>query len=180
MYNLDSGEVGHMDFLRLNHINDYNNTIGRVDIAYKLRDMYQHDNWIRKRRWWWAIWNWSLGLQLINAYIKYVNLNVQDGKRKIYLLSHHDLRKSIALSWINPEAVHYSKILSLSRNRGWDTADASVAPTITMDKMNSSKTRYTEVNADYVTSTKKLSSIILYTPLYDYLDILKNSYYIPH
>ena len=32
VYNLDSGEVEHMYFLRLNHIYDYNNTMGVVEI----------------------------------------------------------------------------------------------------------------------------------------------------
>ena len=98
-----------MDLLRLNHIDDCNNTIGGVDIAYQLRGTYQNDHWFCNRKWWWSIWNWSLGVHLVNAYIVYVNLNVQEGKRKEDILSHHDFCKSIALSWIYPEAVHYSK-----------------------------------------------------------------------
>ena len=37
VYSVDSGEVELMDFLRLNHIDDYNNTTGGFDISDQLR-----------------------------------------------------------------------------------------------------------------------------------------------
>ena len=40
LYKVDSVEVEQMDFLRLNHIYDYNNAMGLVDIAYQLRGKY--------------------------------------------------------------------------------------------------------------------------------------------
>ena len=52
VYNLDSGEVKHMDFLRSNHINNYNNTIGVFDISYKLIETYQPAHWLCNRKWW--------------------------------------------------------------------------------------------------------------------------------
>ena len=79
------------------------------------------------------------------------------------------------LSWIDPEAVNYSKFISLSRKTGQDTEYVSVSSTIMMDTLNSSKTIPTEVNDDSVASTRNLSKIILDTTLYHYLDTLKKS-----
>ena len=59
-----------------------NNTMGGVDIADQLRGTYRPDHWLRNRKWWWAMWYWSLGVHLVNAYIMYVNLNVLAGKNK--------------------------------------------------------------------------------------------------
>ena len=58
---------------------------------------------------------------MVNAYIMYANLNVQEGRRKKDVLSHHDFGKSIALLWIDPVAVHYSRLISLSKKTGQDT-----------------------------------------------------------
>ena len=46
---------------------------------------------------------WGLGVQIKNAYVMYTTLNLQNGRKKIDLISHHDFRKRIALCWINPE-----------------------------------------------------------------------------
>ena len=86
-------------------------------------------------------------------------------------MSHHEFRKSIALSWIYSETVQHYKSISLSRKTVWDTEDVSVTSTITMDTFNSSKTRATAVNYASVTSTRKLSRVRLDTTLYHYLYI---------
>ena len=98
-------------FLKLKQIDDYNNTMGGVDRAYQFRGAYQTDHWICNRKWWWAIWDWSFGVHLVNTYIMFINQNVQEGQHKKDLLLYHDFRKSIALSWIDPEDVHYSKVI---------------------------------------------------------------------
>lgn len=64
VYNIDTGGTDDLTFLRLNRIDDYNNTMGGVDIADQLRGTYRPDYWSRNRKWWWAIWNWCLLLQL--------------------------------------------------------------------------------------------------------------------
>ena len=46
---------------------------------------------------------WGLGVQITNAYVMYKTLNLQAGREKKDLISHHDFRKRIALYWINPE-----------------------------------------------------------------------------
>ena len=112
---------------------------------------------------------------MVNSYIMYININVQEGHHKTDPLSHHDFCKSISLSWIYPEAVHYSKLISLSKNIGRYTEDSSVVSTITMDTFNSSKNRDMEVNHASVASTSKLFIIRLDTTLDYYLDIGKKS-----
>ena len=87
VYNVDTGEIEDLDFLRLNQIDDYNNSMGGVDIADQLRGTYCPNHWLRNRKWWWAIWNWGLGVQLVNAYKLYVNVQMQDRKKKSLVTS---------------------------------------------------------------------------------------------
>ena len=75
-------------------------------------------------------------MHLVNAYIMSVNINIKEGKCKKDLLLHHDFRKSVALSWIDTEAVHYSKVIPISRKTGWDTEYVSVDSTIKMNTFN--------------------------------------------
>ena len=100
------------------HRDPANRAIARWD---QLWGAYRPDHWIRNRKLRWAIWNWILGAHRTNAHIVYVNLHEKEGKRKTDLPSHHDFCKSIALSWINLEAVRCSKVISLSRKTGGDT-----------------------------------------------------------
>ena len=96
--NVDSVEVEHINLLRLNQVNNYYNTMRVVDMVDKLRGKYQPDHCLCNRKRWWAICNWSIRVHMVNEYTMYVNLNVQEGKRKKYLLSRNDFSKSIALS----------------------------------------------------------------------------------
>lgn len=105
VYNVDSGITEKMKFLRMNHIHQYNHTMGNVDIADQLRGSYDFKYWLRNRKWWWSLWNWGLGVMLTNAYIMYVKVNEGEGVDKKHIMSHHDFRKRIALHWINHE--HY-------------------------------------------------------------------------
>ena len=175
MYNLDRGEVEQMNSSRLKNINNYNNTMWGVNTADQLRGAYRHYHWIRNIKWWRDIWNWSVRVHMFNAYIMYVNLNVQAGKLKKYLLFYYELCKPISLSWINPEDVHYSKVISLYRKIDWDTENSSVASTITMDKFNSSKIRATEINNASVAIISNISRIRPYKTLDHYLDIGEKS-----
>ena len=71
-YNVDSGEVEQLKFLRLGHINKYNKEMGSVDPVDQLRGSYRLDTSIRNRKWWWSIMFWSIGVMLTNSYIMYV------------------------------------------------------------------------------------------------------------
>ena len=75
VYNVDSGEVEELRFLRLNNIDKYNKEMGNVDLADQLRGTYRLDKSTRNRKWWWSIMFWSLGVMLTNAYIMYVKVN---------------------------------------------------------------------------------------------------------
>jgi hypothetical protein len=69
VFNVDTGMMETMRFLRLNHINDYNYGMGHVDLSDQLRDHYRMDHWLRNTKWWWAIFFWALGVIITNAYV---------------------------------------------------------------------------------------------------------------
>lgn len=47
MYNVDTEEVEILEFLRMGHTDNYNNTMGHVDVADQLRGFYCLDAKIR-------------------------------------------------------------------------------------------------------------------------------------
>ena len=57
-----------------------------VDVAYQLRNNYRFDHWLRKRKWWWYIIFWDIGVILVNAYIVYRRVNLEAGVSKSDLL----------------------------------------------------------------------------------------------
>ena len=103
VYNVDTGKVELIKFLRLNTINSYNEEMGNVDVIDQLRGSYRCDTGVRNRKWWWSLWFWALGVMLVNSYIMYTKLHPSHGRQKKDLLSHHDFRRAIAMYWINEE-----------------------------------------------------------------------------
>ena len=101
VFNVDSGRVEKIWFLRLNVNDFYNHAMGNVDVSDQLRNTYRFDHWLRKRKWWWSILFWWIGVMLVNAYVYYISVNIAAGVKRKDLLSHHDFRKAVALSWIN-------------------------------------------------------------------------------
>ena len=53
-----------IEFLRTNIQNKYNNGMNDVDVSDQLRKVYFFNRWLRKRKWWWAIFMWVLGVIL--------------------------------------------------------------------------------------------------------------------
>ena len=53
VYNVDTGMLETMIFLRLNNIDHYNFSMVNVDLSDQLRDQYRMNYWLRKRKWWW-------------------------------------------------------------------------------------------------------------------------------
>ena len=98
VYNVLTGAMEVMRFLRLNLIDDYNNDMGHVDVSDQLRNQYRFDHWMRNRKWWWVIYFWALGVVFVNAYIIYVAVMIEAGQTK-QLLSHHDFRAAVAIEW---------------------------------------------------------------------------------
>jgi hypothetical protein len=107
VFNVDTGRLEMMKFLRLEQNNFYNNSMGDVDVSDQLRNQYRFDHWLRMRKWWWSILLWWVGVMLVNAYIFYKRINKENGVDPSQLVSHHDFQKAIAFAWINPEK-HWS------------------------------------------------------------------------
>jgi hypothetical protein len=103
VFNVETGKLETMRFLRLEQNDFYNNSMGDVDVSDQLRNQYRFDHWLRMRKWWWSILLWWVGVMLVNAYIFYKKINKENGVDPSRLLSHHDFRKAIAFAWINPE-----------------------------------------------------------------------------
>ena len=51
VFNIDTNEWEEIDFLRMNFINNYNFTMGHVDVSDQLRGSYQIDIWVHNRKW---------------------------------------------------------------------------------------------------------------------------------
>ena len=58
-------------FYRMSLADEYNNKMGNVDVGDQLRNYYRFDHFIRKRKWWWSIWMWAVGVCLTNSYVLY-------------------------------------------------------------------------------------------------------------
>jgi hypothetical protein len=99
VYCVDTGSVEVMKFLRLNINDDYNHDMGHVDISDQLRNYYRFDHWQRKRKWWWSIFFWGIGVLLVNAYVSYKEFCAQNG---IKPMPHYKFREAIGLAWIDP------------------------------------------------------------------------------
>jgi len=88
-------------FLRCKINDDYNNGMNGVDMADQLRGSYRIDRWMRKRKWWWAIWMWGVQVLLVNAYVLYKTAHLFMWKKnKKSLMSHYEFRRQIALAWL--------------------------------------------------------------------------------
>ena len=124
VYNVDTGLVEEMVFLRLNEIDSYNNNMGDVDLADQLRGSYRIDFWLRNRKWWWSIMFWAIGVILTNAYIVYKKVNEEFGVSKHKIMSQHDFRRQVAIAWINPK--YYANangdiVLKTGNKRTWES-----------------------------------------------------------
>ena len=78
-FNVDTGMVETLIFLRMKLIHEYNNTMGGVDPADQLRRNYFIDKEVRNRKWWWSILFWSVGVMITNAYVIYLRANLENG-----------------------------------------------------------------------------------------------------
>ena len=99
VYCVEMDQVEKLKFLCLNINNDYNHDMGGVDIADQLWNYYRFNHWMRKRKWWWLIFFWALGVLLVNTYVAYNTYMVSIGKQP---MSHYNFHKAIALAWIDP------------------------------------------------------------------------------
>ena len=100
VYNVDTGLIETMKFLRMNNIDHCNYSMGHVDLSYQQINMYRMNFRIRNWKWWWSYLLWGLGAQIINAYVIYKRLNFQHRIKKEDLILHHYFIKRIAIYWI--------------------------------------------------------------------------------
>jgi len=98
VFNVDTNKMETMNFLRLNINDSYNNDMGHVDVSDQLREVYKFNSWLRNYKWWWSIFQWALGVLLVNSYVVYKKTCEADG---ITPITHYEFRKAIALSWID-------------------------------------------------------------------------------
>ena len=136
VYNVDTGKSEILRFLRMCNIDEYNRTMGNVDIADQLRGSYRFDHWLRNRKWWWSILFWAIGVMLTNAYVMYVTVCDEYDIPKRDRKTHLEFRKDIALAWINPKEYMADQKQAaaktpMSRRRKRD--DASGVSGITLD-----------------------------------------------
>ena len=132
VYNVNSRMMEKLTFLRMNHIDNYNNTMGNVDPADQLRGVYRLDHWVRNRKWWWSMLFWSLGTMMTNAYICYLKVNADYGTPKNKLLSHHDFQKQIAIDWIRASDVEEQFEIKTAATRKRKAPSSSISP-LTID-----------------------------------------------
>ena len=102
VFNLETMKEEKMLFLCLNLNDDYNNSMGHVDVSDQLRNQYRMDHWLRMRKWWWSLFMWGFGVLLTNLYICYTKEMTRAGKGKKDMLSHYDFRAAIARAWLDP------------------------------------------------------------------------------
>lgn len=86
-------------FLRLSVNDSYNLNMNNVDIADQLRGNYRSDRWMRKLKWWWALFFWGHNTMLVNAYVTYKTFILNKGKTP---LSHYEFRKMVVLAKLSP------------------------------------------------------------------------------
>ena len=53
-----------------------------VDLADQLRGTYRIDKGVRNRKWWWSILFWEIGVMILNAYVMYLKINLENGQKK--------------------------------------------------------------------------------------------------
>jgi hypothetical protein len=105
VFSSSTGKYEKLKFMRLNINDNYNKEMGHVDVSDQLRNYYRFDHYMRKRKWWWSLAFWGIGVQLVNAYVVYCKvMEANDVPRKDWF-SHYDFRKSVALDWINEKQI---------------------------------------------------------------------------
>ena len=101
LYNVDTGKVEALKFLRFNQIDKYNNGMGNVGVANQLTGVYRLDRWVRNSKWWCSMMFLSMGVILINSYKFYLQMCKEEVVKPRYK-EQYQFRKAISEYWINP------------------------------------------------------------------------------
>lgn len=71
--------------------------MGDVEIADQIRGTYRIDKWMRKYKWWYAIFWWGFQVLMVNSYVCYKSCMEEHGLNPI---SHYEFQKFIARAFI--------------------------------------------------------------------------------
>ena len=94
VYCVETEQVETMMFLWLSINNEYKYGTGGVDIVDQLQNYYCFDHWMHKRKWWWSVFFWAIGVFLVNCCL----LQEIHGVQKMKPISHYEFHKAIALA----------------------------------------------------------------------------------
>jgi len=86
-FNVETGMIEILRYLRMNTIQEYNNTMGGVDLADQLWGTYCVDKEVHNIKWWWSILFWSICFMITNAYVIYLKINLDNGIKKRIIIS---------------------------------------------------------------------------------------------
>ena len=132
VYDKKTNKSKNSTFLWLN-INDlYNKEMGNVDIADQIRGAYRIDKWMRKYKWWYAIFWWGFQVLMVNSYVLYKSHMNKHGLKP---LSHYEFNKFISRVYITGE--NASKKLKRERDN-----DASIGNSTSTSSIK--KIRFTD------------------------------------
>ena len=93
-------ETNSVEFFRLDMIDSYNHNMGSVDIADQLRNSYRFDTWMRLAKWWWPIFFWGWGVEMVNAYNSYKRHLISNGIKEKDIMTQYDFRKDYSLDML--------------------------------------------------------------------------------
>ena len=130
-------------FLRLGVNDSYNVNMNNVDVADQLRGSYRPDRWMRKMKWWWAMFFCGHGTLLVNVYVSYRRYMTHNGRTP---MSHYEFCKAIVLAKICPQeysAPKQRESIPFQRgdHRGQRRSSSSVRSLAMCDAMSASTTR---------------------------------------
>lgn len=114
-----------LQFLRLNVNDEYNVGMGDVDVADQLRNQYRCDHWIRKRKWWCALFWWGFQVLLVNSYVSYKTYMEEMGYTSKQILSHYEFLRQIALAWLDSDTYWPDRYYKKRKNEDIDSTSSS-------------------------------------------------------
>lgn len=147
-------------FYRLNLADEYNNRMGRVDVGDQLRNYYRFDHFMRKRKWWWSFWMWTMGMLLTNAFILHQQFHELHKSKPKY--NHYQFVCRIAKAWLQPEEHCFSKKRTVNRKRNQDDQDYDDSTTVTaMSTLVTGRSRRSTASASDMTAIATLAEPII-------------------
>ena len=90
-FNVETGKVLKLIFLRMNCTKIYRYIMGGVGMDDKQSNYYRIYFGVRKRKWWWYIFFWAVVVILTNSYIIYICIHNMHGNPRKHILSFHNL-----------------------------------------------------------------------------------------